>query len=314
MNAIDLVAPEHRELAQGISMFEPSLEGLKAFRTGIVEGLTALVSPKPTSADTLVIPSHGSGPSVRTLLHRPNKESGRDPVIIHLHAGGLIAGTPDMMAGASERISRQTGAFVIAPDYRLAPEAPFLAALDDVYATFLWVHSHAVELGINPARISVMGESAGGGLAAALSILARDQGTNFLRSQILLYPTLDIGVQFDATVPEDPLTGQFVWGRPQNDFAWQMARGDTSINDQRIGYLSPSLTHDLSGLPPTFIAAGALDLARDEDIFYAQRLMRAGVSTELAVYAGAIHLFDAFPGELGDRARNDVVSAIKRLF
>jgi acetyl esterase/lipase len=313
MSTIDRVAPEHRGLAKGISLFEPSPEGLKAFRTGIVEGLTALVSPEPSNAETVIVPANGDRPDVRTLVHRPTTATGDAPAIVYLHPGGLIAGTPDMMAGASEKIARQTGALVLAPDYRLAPEATFLAALEDAYSALLWLESNATELGIDPTRISVMGESAGGSLAAGLSMLSRDRGVVSLRSQILLYPTLDIRTGTEDAPSDDPLTGEFIWGRPQNRSAWQMAKGQVSIDDERIGYLSPALAKDLSGLPPAFITAGSLDLSRDENITYAQRLMRAGVPTELVVYAGAIHLFDALPGDLGDRARNDVVAAVKRL-
>ena len=313
VSTLNLVAPEHRDFATGFPLFDPSPEGLQVFRAGLVEGVTALISPEPASPQIMTIPAGEDRPQIRALIHHPLTLTGKEPAILYLHGGGLIAGTPDMMAGATDAIARETGTVVVAPAYRLAPESPFPAGLEDAYSTLIWMHTHATELGIDPMRISVMGWSAGGNLAAGLSILARDRSAVALRSQILLYPTLDIRTGTEDAPSDDPLTGEFIWARPQNSFSWKMAKGDVANDDSRIGYLSPSLTDNLSRLPPAFIIAGALDLLRDEDIAYAQRLMKAGVPTELVVYSGAIHTFDAFPGALGDRARADIAAAIKRL-
>jgi acetyl esterase/lipase len=313
MSTIQRVAPEHREMAAGFPLFETNADGLAVFRAGLVEGLTALVSPEPSKAETVRIARGEEAEALRILVHRPDKKVDAAPAIIYLHGGGGIAGTPDMMAGASDRIANAVGAVVIAPDYRLAPEAPFPAAIDDAYTTLAWAHANAEALGIDPTRISVMGDSAGGCLAAGLALLARDRQSIPVRAQFLVYPMLDYLTGTDQALRNDPNTGEFVWARPQNSYAWHLARGAVGVAISQLGYFSPTYMADLSKLPPTFIIAAELDLYREEDIDYAQRLIRAGVPTDLVVYAGAVHAFDVLPGELSDRARNDLVDAIRRL-
>jgi acetyl esterase/lipase len=313
MSSIDLVDPEQRDLAASFPLFDPTPAVVAQFRSDLNAGLSALVSPDPTDAQAQAIPVDEGLRSIRTLIHRPIAQEQNAPAILYFHGGGLIAGTPDMMAGASDKIANETGAVVIAPDYRLAPEAPFPAGLEDAYAALRWAYANADRLGIDPTRISVMGDSAGGCLAAGVALLARDRGEIRLRSQILIYPMLDLRTGSDDEPDSDPLTGEFVWARPQNQFAWGLVKGDALIDNDQLGYLSPTFMQDLTGLPPTFIMTGALDLYRDEDINYAQRLMRAGVPTDLIVYAGAVHVFDILPGELGERARKHLIAAIQRL-
>lgn len=220
----------------------------------------------------------------------------------------MIAGTPDMMAGAHEALARESETVIIAVDYRLAPETPFPGALEDAHAAIAWLF-HATELNIDSSRIAVMGDSGGGGLAAAATLLARDRGTAQLRAQILIYPMLDIRSGTIDAPADDPLTGEFVWTRAQNCFAWRLVRGNASLSKKSTGYLSPALAEDLSSLPPALILVGALDLFRNESIDYAQRLLASGVPTDLIVYAGAVHGFDLLPGALTVRARADLLMA-----
>jgi acetyl esterase/lipase len=157
MTTIDLVNPEQREAVGGFAgPFDPDgPDSVAAFRTNLVAGATALLSPDPSKAETVTIPAVDDRPDLRVLIHRPEALTGPPPVVLYFHGGGLLAGTPDMMVGASDKIARETGSVVVAPDYRLAPEHRFPAALDDAYATLIWIKDNAANLGIDPDRISV---------------------------------------------------------------------------------------------------------------------------------------------------------------
>jgi acetyl esterase/lipase len=178
-------------------------------------------------------------------------------------------------------------------DYRLAPENVFPGGLEDCYAALLWVYSQAQQINIDVSRIAVGGESAGGGLAAGLALLARDRGVVPIAFQMLIYPMLDdhTGV---ATVA-NPNAGEFVWTAGSNRFCWTSLLGHEPGGPGISAYAAPARAGELRGLPPAFIAVGALDLFVDESIQYAHRLIRAGVATELHIYPGAVHGFDLVP-------------------
>jgi triacylglycerol lipase len=169
------------------------------------------------------------------------------------------------------------------------------------------------ELGVNPASIIVMGESAGGGLAAMLALLARDRGKCALRGQVLIYPMLDPRTGTNEAPTCNPTTGEFVWTVQHNRFAWSALRGETPIDAEWAPYFAPAVAPELAALPSTFIAVGALDLFLEEDVAYALRLSRAGVSVETHVYPGGIHGFDLVPCEVASQYRTDLASAIERM-
>ena len=204
---------------------------------------------------------------------------------------------------------------VVSVDYRLAPEAPFPAPQEDCYAALQWLARNGDELQIDPSRIVVFGESAGGGLAASVALMARDRGGPALAGQVLIYPMLD----YRTGGPEDRWanahTGEFIWTRDKNRFGWESLRGGYEPSDERKGWFSPSLAEDLAGVAPAYISTGALDLFLDEDLDYARRLIDAGVSTELHVYPGAIHAFEMVPGTvLQAQAQVDLKRGLERLF
>ena len=225
----------------------------------------------------------------------------------------MIAGSADMMDAASRALAEAAGAVVAAVDYRLAPEAPFPAAVEDAHAALNWLIGEAAALGIDPARVLVMGHSAGGGLAAALALLARDRGAHRLAGQVLVYPMLDPRTGTDDAPADNPLTGEFMWTRPANRFGWDALRGPDPVPAERLGHYAPALAPLLDALPPAFIAVGALDLFLEEDVAYALRLARAGVPVEFHVYPGGVHGFDAVPGALADRFAADLQAGIKHL-
>lgn len=313
MTTLDLVDPEQREAVAAFLEFDPERHGLNDLRSLMVDGLGSLLTPEPVDFDVMTIPGLDEAPDIRALVHRPKKTNGVQPAILYIHGGGMVAGTPDMMAGAHRRLAQDTGAVVIAPAYRLGPEAPFPGGLEDCYAALVWLYAHAAELNIDRDRIAIMGDSGGGGLAAAVTLLARDRQQVPLRAQILLYPMLDIRTGTNQAPSDDTLTGEFLVNRALARFCWTLVRGTMSLDDEQIKYLSPALADNLEDLPPTMIVTGALDLFRDEDIAYAQRLLRSGVATDLFVHAGAVHGFDMLPGALTVQANANIVAGIKRL-
>jgi acetyl esterase/lipase len=173
-------------------------------------------------------------------------------------------------------------------EYRLAPEHPYPAPLDDCYVGLLWTFAHADELGVDTTRVAIGGASAGAGLAAGLGLLARDRGEVQLAYQLLIYPMIDDrNVSASSHIVKAP-----IWSREANLLGWHAYLGHEPGGADEPIYAAPARAEDLSGLPPTFIGVGTLDVFRDEDIHYALRLLAAGVPTELHVYPGAPHGFE----------------------
>jgi triacylglycerol lipase len=254
------------------------------------------------------------GPDVRLLVMNPPSATGDRGAVLHVHGGGMVIGTADSAAADKPHLALAHDCVVVSVDYRLAPETPFPGPQEDNYAALLWLVQNAPDLGIDPSRIVILGESAGGGLAASLCLMARDRGGPAIAGQVLIYPMLD----WRTGGPDDPYgnaaTGEFIWTREKNRFGWESLRGAYQPGDGREGWFSPALAADLMGLPATYIATGALDLFFDEDLEYARRLVASGVATELHVYPGAIHGFDMVPGtSLAEQASADLHRALRRL-
>ena len=236
-------------------------------------------------------PGRNGAPDVRVRLYKPEGLPASAPVIYHIHGGGFLFGTAELGDPRNRAWAKTLNAALVSVDYRLAPEHPYPAALDDCYAVLEWLRAEGPSLGLDPARIAVRGESAGGGLAAALCLLARDRDGPKIAFQLLIYPMLD-----DRTVTTDepnPFSGQFVWNHPSNAFGWTSWLGQPAGSPDVPYLAAPARAPDLSRLPPTMIAAAALDMFIDENLLYARRLIRAGVPTELYVAPGAFHGFEA---------------------
>ncbi|MDO7842331.1 alpha/beta hydrolase [Sphingomonas immobilis] len=236
----------------------------------------------------LHVPGADGAPAVAVRLFRPPGVASPSPAILHIHGGGFVIGAAAMNDAANAARAMRHGAVVVSVEYRLAPETPFPGPIEDCYAALAWLFAEAPALAIDPARIVVTGESAGGGLAAALALLARDRGLPPLAGQVLTYPMLDPASPDSA----NPSTGEFIWTRGSTRFGWEAMRGGRPIASENAGYFAPALATDLRGLAPAFIAVGALDLFLDEDVAYATRLSHAAVPVELHVYPGAFHGFD----------------------
>lgn len=231
----------------------------------------------PDGVEVITLPS---GVGVR--LYRPANGGECGPALLWIHGGGYVIGTPAQDDELCRRFARELGATVASVDYRLAPEHPYPAPLEDCYAALKWL---AALPSVDPARVAIGGGSAGGGLAASLALLARDRGEVPLVAQLLVYPMLD-----DRTVDRSDLDhpGQRLWNQSSNKFGWSAYLGDA---DRAVAV--PARREDLSGLPPAWIGVGALDLFHDEDLAYAARLEAAGVPCRVEVVEGAFHGFDA---------------------
>ena len=252
----------------------------------------------------------GAG-ELRLVIGRPRTHRTPSPAILHFHGGGYVAGLPEMARGTLATYAAELGALVVSVDYRLAPEHPYPAALDDGYATLAWLHREAASLGVDPARIAVSGDSAGGGLAAGLALLARDGGDYALAFQHLAWPGLD-----DRTcVRRDlsPSVGQFIWTQDSNAYAWASLLGTAPGSADVSAYAAPARATELAGLPPACVQVGALDLFVDENVDYARRLIAAGVPCELHVYPGAPHGFTmAWRATVSRACDRDGLAAMRR--
>ena len=266
-------------------------------------------SRRPSKRRTFRFPVAANAPEVAIVVHQPRKRASSRGGILHIHGGGYVVGDPYTLAPAHRQLAFSLGCVVVSVDYRLAPETRFPGAVEDCYATLSWMNENAGKLALDVDRLGVMGESAGGGLAAGLALLARDRGEFDLAFQHLIYPMLD-----DRTcTTDDPnvYAGEFIWQPTNNYFGWKCLLGVEPGAAEVSQYAAAARAEDLSGLPPTFLLTGALDLFVDENMEYARRLIRAGVPTELHVYAGAYHGFHFAPdAQVTMAARRDSVAAL----
>ena len=292
---------------------------IKLERESLSQGramMAALMPPPPPPPPDIevreaVAPGRDGAPEVRLIVSAPKAKGTGRPGILHIHGGGYVMGGADSNVVADMMWAQELGAVVVSVEYRLAPETPHPGPVEDCYAGLAWLASNTERLGVDPKRLCVSGESAGGGLAAATVLLARERGEIPIAFQHLIFPMLD-----DRTVTHpdpSPYFGQFVWTAEHNRFGWKALLGQAPGGPGVSPFAAPARAEDLSGLPPTYIICGALDLFLEEDIEYARRLMRAGVPTELHIYPGAPHAF-MFMAEAGvtKAYARDSMAALKK--
>jgi acetyl esterase/lipase len=244
-------------------------------------------------------------PPVPVRVHRPADAADPLPAVVTIHGGGYIIGTYDMDSPVLDRWCSEFGLVGVSVEYRLAPETPYPGPLDDCYTALRWANEHAAELGIDPGRIGVYGLSAGGGLAAALALRARDRGEFPLVFQLLDCPMLDDR----QTMPSIQAEGLYVWTAAANEFGWRSYLGALYGSDDVPGHAAAARETDLAGLPPSCVVVGSIDGFRDEDVDYAQRMNQAGVPCELHVIAGLPHAYQLAPDsaavQLAERCKED---------
>jgi acetyl esterase/lipase len=280
------------ELLPGLELMPPGLGSLTRESLGAVRDMRAAqpaveVETDVTIDERTIATDDGE---LKLLLYRhldqgPDQGSGAG--LLWIHGGGYILGTAE--DDRARLIAQELNCTVVSVDYRLAPEHPFPAGVEDCYASLLWMVGHAAELNIDTARIAIGGPSGGGGLAAGLALMNRDRGGPQLVLQLLLYPMIDN--------LHDTASGEYVdhpvWNLQTSLNAWEMYL-DGTPGTEASPYAAPTRATDLAGLPPTYICVGSEDLFRDEDIDYARRLIAAGVPSELAVFPGLYHGGDLF--------------------
>lgn len=253
---------------------------------GVIMAQTAAAQPMPT--DVTTIDYHLDTPDGTPILLRWYVKNGAAPgaAVLYLHGGGMIMGSVALYDGPVARYVSNSGVPMLSVDYRRAPEHPYPTPIEDCYAGLQWLGTHAAELGVDPARIAVMGDSAGGGLAAALALLARDRGGPALARQILIYPMLDDR----NTVPDPEIVPFALWTYDDNITGW-------------------------GALPAAYIEVGQLDIFRDEDLAYAQRLSHAGVEVEFHLRPGVPHEFEtfAYDTDVARRASADRIRVLTAL-
>lgn len=244
-------------------------------------------------------------------IHRASKEL---PALLWLHGGGYVMGHPDIDDIICISFAEKTGCVVVCPDYRLAPEHPYPAGINDCYAALVWMVQAAEELSIDTSRIAVAGASAGGGLTAALTLMARDKGGPAICFQMPLYPMID---HRNETPSSYEITDPAVWNRHNNLEAWKMYLGEEEKDEEKISpYAAPFWAKSFEGLPPTYTCVGQLDPFRDETIQYVARLAQAGVDVEFQLYPGGYHAFEytAPDAEISKRTKDGYIQALARAF
>lgn len=313
MTTRHLVDPELVALLDQVSDSVLTAEVVRQSRAMISQAPVNVSPSSALSVSERFIPGPEGAPDVRVLVYLPTSVQEPLPVLLWLHGGGYVMGSADAEDLRVKNVVSALGCAAVSVDYRLAPETPHPGPLEDCYAALQWLAMHADELLIDPHRIAVGGTSAGGGLAAALALLARDRGSVSLVCQCLLAPMLD-----DRTctlVQPHPYTGEFIWTPQANRFGWTALLGQEPGGADVSPYAAAARAQHLEGLPSTIITVGALDLFLEEDLEYARRLMRAGVPTELHIHPGAYHGFILVPdARVTQAAWRDQLAALQRAF
>ncbi len=307
MRTRHLVDPELLALADAFPTLTFNNENLPRIRA-MAETLTTSVDCASFGIEKreIIVPQEGDAPSVRCLLYEPVGGPLTDAAYFQIHGGGFIMGRVEDGEARNVKLASKLGMTVMAVSYRLAPENPYPAGLNDCYRALVWLAENASDFGVSPDRIAVGGDSAGGCMAARLCLYARDQGGPQIVFQNLIYPVLDDRTgQLGGTI--DPTLGELIWTPENNRYAWAALIGSNDPAD-----VAPARATSLKGLPPTMITVGALDLFLDEDIAYARRLLHDEVACSLIVYPGAFHGFDlAGESKVAQRFENDILSGLK---
>lgn len=275
--------PDAADRVASFGEIEPMrTRGLAAVRAGLE---SAPHPPMPPMAGIEDLTASGPADPIPLRLYRPTTES-RSPVLVYLHGGGLVMGTNHSFEPLARELAHASGAAVAAVEYRLAPESPPPAQFEDAYAATEWISDHAEGLDLDAGRLGVVGDSAGGSLAAAVALAARDRLGPRICAQVLLYPGLDrdMGAPSITSMPDAPMLRH-------DDIVYMHELVDRAAGSAHLPYQIPAHAADLGGLPPAIVVTGECDPIRDWGERYAQRLCDAGVQTTLTRYPGVYHGF-----------------------
>ena len=280
----------------------------------VMEMMLADAPERPeVESEDVSVPGVSADQELPLRIYRPVDGGSSLPCVYWIHGGGMVMGDLDQSDPTCELLVDELGCVVVSVDYRLAPEHPYPTPVDDCFAGLEWVAANAAEVGVDASRIAVSGQSAGGGLAAAVALRARDEGGPESCYQLLIYPMLD---DRNVTESSKQVTDIGIWDRGMNVRAWEAYLGDRSGSDDVPPYAAPGRVDDLSGLPPTFLDIGTHDVFRDETMAYAGRLTEGGVGTEFHLYPGGFHGYDVFArgSQLAQRTWSTRLAALRRAF
>jgi len=316
MNLIEQLDPELRVVMEklptdrtlDLNQIEVARVRMKKLVTAMLENLPAV---EGVTGQDRTAPGPQGAPAVRVRVYRPSNQPSKLPALYWIHGGGYVMGDIEQDDRLMKQLVNRIGCVAVSVDYRLAPEHPFPAPVEDCYAGLKWLFAQADELGVDSSRIAIGGASGGGGLAAGLALLVRDRKEMRVAFQLLIYPMID---DRNITHASHTITDPRVWNRESNRLGWKCYLGQEGGGGNVSPYAAASRATDLTNLPPAYIPVGALDLFVDENIEYAQRLIEAGVPTELHVYPGAFHGFDLFApsAKISKQFKADRDDALKR--
>lgn len=287
----------------------PDIVERRAFVAGLLAQMTAGLPPNENVVfEDHVAPGPAGAPDVPVRVYRPVQASGIAlPAIFFIHGGGMVIGDLEGEHLTAMMMCEAVNAVVISTGYRKAPEHPHPAQMEDCYAALLWAAANSGTLEFDLGRLAIFGGSAGGNLAIATSMLARDRGGPALCFLMAPYPMID---DRNETPSSHEILDIGIWDRAGNIEAWEWFLGGKPAD----GYAAPARATDLAGLPPAFVDVGDMDLFRDEDIAFVARLLQAGVPTEFHVYPGAYHASEVFApqAELSQRIVGNRIAALRR--
>jgi acetyl esterase len=297
----------------------PSLPTVQDFSTpekiqAVRDMRAVLLPPPPDRTDVAkedrLVPGRAGDPPVSVRIYTPKAQaSALRGCVFEVHGGGFIMGNVAMMDPWCQKIAAELDAVVASVEYRLAPEHPFPAGVEDCYAALCWTAKHAAEPGVDPSRLAIAGQSAGGGIAAGTALMARDRGFPALCFQLLEIPELDDRLDTPSMLAfqDTPL-----WNRPNAVWSWKHYLG-ANHQGEVSPYAAPAREKDLAGLPPAYVSTMEFDPLRDEGILYALRMLQAGVPVELHSYPGTFHGSGLLPGAgVSQRGAAEVVDALRR--